>query len=80
MASVQEMDTRLEQVGRMVEFVMKAISVAQPSPLVGMPPRVTSLFNLYHESQKAGLVIDVDPVKPDQSLEEPAPQAETVNA
>ena len=57
MASVQEMETKIAQLARMVEFVMKAISVSQPSPLAGMPPRVTNLLNLYHASQQAGLAI-----------------------
>ena len=56
MASVQEMETKLSQLERKVDFVMKAIRVAQQSPLVGMPPRVSSLFDLYLESQQVGLV------------------------
>lgn len=57
MASYQEIETKLEQVRDKVDFVMNAIRVAQPSALVGAPPRVASLFDLYTESRRAGLII-----------------------
>lgn len=63
MASVQELETKVDQLSRMVEFVMKAISVSQPSPLAGMPPRVASLLDLFYASNAAGLTIDAEPVK-----------------
>ena len=70
MASYQIIETDLNQLKDQVEFVMKAIRVAQPSALVGAPPRVVSLFDLYIESKKAGLVI----------VNDPAPAAETEDA
>ena len=57
MASSQELETKIAQLERKLEFVMNAIRVGQPSPLVGMPPRVLSLLDLYTESQRAGLTI-----------------------
>ena len=59
MASVQEMETKLAQLERKLDFVMNVIRVGQPSPLVGMPPRVMSLLDLYLESSRAGLEPDV---------------------
>ena len=57
MASVQEMETKLDQIGRKLDFVMKVFRISQPSPLVGMPPRVMSLLDLYLEASRAGLEI-----------------------
>lgn len=68
MASYQEIETRLGQVERLLEFISKAIQIAQPSPLAGMPPRVTSMFDLFHAANQAGLTIESSPVP-----EEPAP-------
>lgn len=63
MASVQEMETKLAQVERKIDFAMKSIKLMQQSPLVGMPPRVVSLLDLYTESQRAGLTIAEPDVK-----------------
>ena len=65
MSSYQTVETDLVQLKDQVEFVMKAIRIAQPSPLMGMPPRVMSLFDLYTESKRAGLVIATDAEKVD---------------
>lgn len=59
MASVQEMETKLAQVERKIDFAMKAIKLMQQSPLMGMPPRVVSLLDLYIESNRAGLEPEV---------------------
>ena len=57
MASVQEMETKIAQLERKLDFVMNVFRISQPSPLVGMPPRVMSLFDLYLEASRAGLEI-----------------------
>ena len=76
MASYQELETRLTQLQRMVEFVMKSISLAQPSPLVGAPPKVVSMFDLYHAANQAGVSIDADPIP---SQEAPVAEGEVLN-
>ena len=58
MASYQEIDSAVKQLDRKLNFVMNAIRVAQQSAIVGAPPRVLSLLDLYQESQTAGLTID----------------------
>ena len=78
MSSYQQVETKLAQIERQLEFVMKAIRIAQPSVLVGMPPKVLSLLDLYHESQRAGLEIS-DPVEPSIPVEPPTSKVETVN-
>ena len=76
MASYQEIETKVDQVQRMVEFVMKSISIAQPSPLAGLPPRVVSMFDLYHATNQAGVSIDAAPIP---SQEAPVSEGEVVN-
>ena len=63
MASYQEIDTRLKTVEDKIEFVMQAIKVGQAPTIVGAPPRIMSLLDLYTESRKAGLVIDSTPAE-----------------
>ena len=62
MASTQEMDVAIKVLEDKVDFLMKAIRIGQPSPIIGMPPRVSSLLDLYQESKLAGLTI-ADEVK-----------------
>lgn len=55
MASTQEMEVAVKVLEAKIDFVMNAIRVGQPSPLVGMPPRILSLLDLYRESRAVGL-------------------------
>ena len=71
MASVQELDTQVRVLEDKVTFLLAAIRIQQASPLVGYPPRVLSLGDVYSESKRAGLVITD---RPDQ---DPGPIAET---
>lgn len=59
MASYQDIETRLRVIEDMVVFVMDLIRIAQQSPLVGMPPTVVSLKDMYTESKRAGLALAV---------------------
>lgn len=60
MASYQDLESRLITVEKKIDFVMKSIRLSQPSPLVGMPPTLISMLDLYTESLRAGLeIIDV---------------------
>lgn len=61
MASYQAIDTDLRAVEDKVDFIMNLIKIATPSPLVGAPPRVVSLLDMYTESRRAGLTIDTTP-------------------
>lgn len=61
MASYQDLETRVKTLEDRVEFIMQAIRIGRASPIVGAPPIVMSLFDLYMESRKAGLTIDVAP-------------------
>ena len=66
MASTQEMDTAIRVLVDKIEFVMKSIKVGQQSPIVGAPPRVVSLLDLYSESKLAGLTIADE--KPEEAV------------
>ena len=58
MASYQDLEVRVKTLEDKIDFVMQAIRIGRPSALVGMPPIVMSLFDLYSESKRAGLTID----------------------
>ena len=57
MPSYQQIEVDLEQIKRKVDFIMKAIKMGRQSPLVGMPPTLVSMLDLYNEAQAAGLTI-----------------------
>ena len=61
MASYQEIESRLRTVEGLLEFVSEAIKVGRQSPIVGAPPTVVSLKQLYQESKAAGLTIQTEP-------------------
>jgi hypothetical protein len=62
MASYQDIDTRLRTVEAKINFAMNAVKVAQASPIVGGPPHVVSLLDIYLESLRANLTLDVEPM------------------
>ena len=57
MASVQELDTKVRVLEDKVDFLLNAIRIGRASSLVGMPPVVVSMLDLYQESKAAGLTI-----------------------
>lgn len=59
MASYQDLETRIISLESKLDFVMDLIRIAQQSPLVGMPPTVVSLKDMYTESKRAGLALAV---------------------
>ena len=72
MSSYQDLDTRLHALEDKLDFVMTAIRLGKPSPILGMPPLVVSMKDLYTESRRAGLTItDV----PSPSDPPPAPDS-----
>jgi hypothetical protein len=54
MMSKQDMDVAVKVLQDKVEFIMRAFNVSQPSALLGMPPTMKSLLQVYYEV-KAGL-------------------------
>lgn len=58
MVSYQDIDVRLKVIEDKVEFLLNAVRISQPSPIIGYPPRVFSLKDLYLESKAAGLMIE----------------------
>jgi hypothetical protein len=54
MLSKQDLDVAVKVLQDKVDFVMRAFNVAQPSALVGVPPTVKSLLQVYYEV-KAGV-------------------------
>ena len=54
MMSKQDLDVAVKVLQDKVDFIMRAFNVAQPSPIVGVPPTTKSLLQVYYEV-KAGL-------------------------
>lgn len=58
MASYQDLEVRVKTIEDKLDFVLNAIRIGQPSKIIGAPPIVMSLFDLYIESKRAGLTIE----------------------
>jgi hypothetical protein len=51
MPSVQELETKVLQLERMLHFVMTSFQGVQQSPIAGAPPRQVSMLDMYYEKQ-----------------------------
>lgn len=55
MSSYQDLEVRFAVVEDRLNFLMDLMRLAQPSPIEGAPPKVTSMNDLYLASKAAGL-------------------------
>lgn len=51
MASIQQIETRLLQLERMVAYIMNAFKMAVPSKIIGGETKVLSMLDLYRIEQ-----------------------------
>ena len=55
MASYQDLEVRVKTVEEKIDFIMNSMRMAAESTIVGAPPKILSLLDLYLASKNAGL-------------------------